>query len=81
MEVEPEKAFATRTRGQTFYFCSADCVAKFDADPERYTAAVPSATTGIAEGTTGPVRVELPVRGLTRSGGAALAQGLRMRPA
>lgn len=37
MEIEPEKAFAKREHaGQTFYFCSQDCVNKFDADPHKY---------------------------------------------
>jgi len=37
MEIEAEKAFAKREHmGQTFYFCSQDCVSKFDADPHKY---------------------------------------------
>ena len=37
MEIESEKAFAKREHaGQTFYFCSQDCVSKFDADPHKY---------------------------------------------
>ena len=37
MEIESEKAFATREHeGRTFYFCSQDCVSKFDADPHKY---------------------------------------------
>jgi Cu+-exporting ATPase len=37
MEIDSEKAFAKREHmGQTFYFCSQDCVNKFDADPHKY---------------------------------------------
>ena len=37
MEIEAEKAFAKREHeGHTFYFCSQDCVNKFDADPHKY---------------------------------------------
>ena len=37
MEIESEKAFAKREHeGRTFYFCSQDCVSKFDADPHKY---------------------------------------------
>ena len=37
MEIDPKTAFATREHdGHTFYFCSQDCVSKFDADPHRY---------------------------------------------
>ncbi len=81
MDIEPKAAFATRPfRGQTLYFCSEACVQKFDAVPERYAMVVPSATTGIAEGTSGPVRLELGVRGLNRSGGPALARALETVP-
>ncbi len=65
MEIEPQAAFATRQyKGQTFHFCSENCVSKFDAAPGQYALAVPSATTGIANGASGPVRLELPVSGL-----------------
>ena len=37
MMIDPKTAFATRERGgMTFYFCSQDCVDKFDADPHKY---------------------------------------------
>ena len=37
MEIEPQDAAASREHmGQTFYFCSPNCVEKFDADPHRY---------------------------------------------
>ncbi len=46
MEIDPKTVFASRDHmGQKFYFCSADCVGKFDADPHRYAMAT-SATTG-----------------------------------
>ncbi|MBE3066604.1 MAG: cation transporter, partial [Chloroflexi bacterium] len=46
MEIDPKNAFAAREHmGQKFYFCSADCVGKFDADPHHY-AMAGSATTG-----------------------------------
>jgi len=77
MEVDPAAAFAVRQhKGQTFYFCSDKCVKSFDEDPGRYAGPV-SATTGVPETATGTVRLDLPVRGLSRSGGPALAQALR----
>ena len=37
MEIEAENAFAEREHeGRTFYFCSQECVNKFDADPHKY---------------------------------------------
>jgi len=37
MPVEPDQAAGMRqVRGRTFYLCSADCLAKFDRDPEGY---------------------------------------------
>src|SRR3972149_3507766 len=77
MEVAPAAPFAVRQhKGQTFYFCSDKCVKSFDEDPGRYAGPV-SATTGVPETATGTVRLDLPVRGLSRSGGPALAQALR----
>ncbi len=81
MEIEPASAFAARQhKGQTYHFCSENCVKQFDTAPEKYALAVPSATTGLAEGASGAVRLELPVRGLSRSGGPALAQALHSVP-
>ena len=94
MELEAGHAHATRTRGGvTLYFCSSACLATFEAAPERYlpTAAngdrpIPpvtppsaSATTGVAKGHAGPVRLDLPLTGVSRAGGAA-AQALRVIP-
>lgn len=37
MMIDPKTAFATREHaGKTFYFCSQDCVDKFDANPHKY---------------------------------------------
>ncbi|MGH9793189.1 MAG: heavy metal translocating P-type ATPase [Candidatus Acidiferrales bacterium] len=39
MTVDPAKAAGTATHaGQTYYFCSKHCLAKFEAEPERYAA-------------------------------------------
>src|SRR3990170_410647 len=76
-ELAPQAAAPPRQyKGQTLYFCSDNCVKKFDAAPEQYAPAVPSATTGIADGTTGPVRIALPVAGLKRAGGPALERAI-----
>jgi len=81
MEVEPQEAAARREyRGWTFYFCSEDDASKFDAEPARYALAVPSATTGVAEGVEGFVRIALPLSRLDRSGGPALAGALESLP-
>ncbi len=43
MSVHPEKAAAqTEYNGRGFYFCSPSCLAKFQADPAKYTAPQPS---------------------------------------
>ncbi len=81
MEIETESAFATRQhKGLTYYFCSESCVKQFDATPEKYAVVVPSATTGVSGGASGPLRLELPVRGLQRAGGPALEKVLRAVP-
>jgi YHS domain-containing protein len=37
MDVDPEKAVATRIRGgRTYYFCSDVCAETFDEEPERF---------------------------------------------
>ncbi|MCL4294433.1 MAG: heavy metal translocating P-type ATPase [Anaerolineae bacterium] len=82
MEIEPEAAFTTRPyKGQTFYFCSDNCVRQFDADPARYASPV-SATTGVSALTDGahPARIALPVAGLHKSGGPALARAINAVP-
>jgi len=81
MEIEPQAAFATRqSKGQTFYFCSENCVRQFDAAPEKHVTAVPSATTGISANGSGAVRIGLPVGGLQKSGGPALERAIRAVP-
>jgi Cu+-exporting ATPase len=78
MEIEPGDAVATREHmGQTFYFCSNNCVVQFDTDPHRYAQAAlaavddalpaGSATTGFNPDL--PLaRIDLPVLGLQREG-------------
>ncbi|MEO8049650.1 MAG: heavy metal translocating P-type ATPase [Acidobacteriota bacterium] len=42
MDVQPESAAASETHdGQTYYFCSKGCAAKFRADPAKYLASKP----------------------------------------
>lgn len=56
MRVDPAKAAGTATHaGQTYYFCSKHCLAKFEADPELY----PS---GAAKGATQTSAVNAPGR-------------------
>ncbi|CAG0971408.1 H+-transporting ATPase [Planctomycetaceae bacterium] len=81
MEIEPQATFATRQyKGQTWYFCSENCVKKFDAAPEQYALVVPSATTGVTDDAIGPVRIALPIGGLKRSGGPALEKVIQAVP-
>ncbi len=81
MEIETGSAHATRQyKGSTYHFCSERCVKQFDAAPEKYAVAVSSATTGIASGASGPLRLELPIRGLQRAGGPALEKALQDVP-
>ncbi len=80
MALDPGKAHASRLfRGETFYLCSAGCVARFDADPGRFASPV-SATTGVPPVVNGRVRIDLPMRGVSRSGGPALAAALSAIP-
>jgi len=90
MEIDPQDAFAVRQmNGQELYFCSENCVRQFDAGQETYHAlenepfrpiSVPSATTGVSSEARGPVRLDLPVSGLSRSSGPALAKILQAVP-
>jgi Cu+-exporting ATPase len=71
MDIEPQDAVASREHmGRKFYFCSANCVEKFDADPHRYAQAALTAARAeqqVGSATTGfnpdlPLaRIELPV--------------------
>jgi Cu+-exporting ATPase len=45
MTVRPESPHRLDYKGTTYYFCSASCRAKFEADPERYLAAGAAPTT------------------------------------
>ncbi|MFQ5829578.1 MAG: heavy metal translocating P-type ATPase [Candidatus Methylomirabilia bacterium] len=70
MQIEEKDAAAVRQiGGRSVYFCSEACVGKFDADRSRYGGAglqkVGSATTGASPGPPGPVRIGLPIPGMT----------------
>jgi len=72
MEIDPGTAFATREHmGQTFYFCSENCVKQFDANPHQYahrhSEPTGSATTGYNPDST-LLQVELPILGLAKEG-------------
>lgn len=50
MNVDPATAkYSTEHAGQSYYFCSAGCKAKFDADPEHYLAGPSSSSIGNKE--------------------------------
>lgn len=36
MKVDPKRAAGESRHGETYYFCSASCKAKFDSDPHKY---------------------------------------------
>ena len=72
MEIEPGKAFATRNHmEQEYYFCSENCVNKFDANPHRFIKMshepTSSATNGFNPDAT-LLQVELPILGLAKEG-------------
>src|SRR5512139_2437418 len=80
MDIDPQSAIATcQHMGQTFYFCSQNCVDQFDADPHRY-ALAGSITTGYNPAV--PVaRLELPIIGLKKTNRAqALEDALQAIP-
>ena len=59
MEIDPKTAFATREHmGQTYYFCSKNCVDQFDAAPHSFMTS--SATTGF-NSELPLARIELPI--------------------
>ena len=72
MEIKEPSAFATRNvDGTTYSFCSQDCVAKFDANPNQYIhwnenakPIVGSATTGVNPELASPLQVDLPIANL-----------------
>lgn len=52
MDVDPDSAKHRAThRGQPFFFCSAGCKTKFEADPERYLSGKPIPAAPVPEGT------------------------------
>ncbi|NOZ05018.1 MAG: heavy metal translocating P-type ATPase [Chloroflexi bacterium] len=74
MNIDPAGAVASReVEGQTYHFCSDNCVTQFDADPPAYTKkdaepeppppapVVGSATTGVNPALAGPLHAELPI--------------------
>lgn len=88
MTIESKSAYASRPLGdgRHVFLCSESCMEKFDAAPGRYVRSgaggvwvageAVSATTGVAEPVNGPLRIELPVTGLTRAGGPALERAI-----
>ncbi len=81
MEIDPQSAFASREHmGQTYYFCSENCVKHFDQNPHQYTqpgsnqeleakAVAGSVTTGFNPALQ-LAQVELPIIGLKKDGQA-----------
>jgi len=66
MEIDPDTVFASREHmGQKFYFCSEDCVGKFDTDPHRYAMAT-SATTGVNPELS-LAQLNIPIQGLKKN--------------
>lgn len=90
MEIDPSTATATREHmGQTFYFCSAQCVAQFDTDPHKYAhppTAVSDTTPLAGSITTGYnpnlslAQVELPVIGLPNGRSQSLETAIKQVP-
>lgn len=90
MLIEPKRAFASRpVGGGTMFRCSQACMVRFDAAPGRYAAAIPAAVvtpdggssaTALDRPVGGPVLIDLPVYGLTRTGGPALQQASEAVP-
>jgi len=93
MEVEPQSAYAIREQlGQTFYFCSQDCVVIFDGNHhqnghlsrhnQRWSTELGDKITDlesvpvVSKRVSTSTRVELAVIGLQRSGGPALEQAI-----
>ncbi len=73
MEIDPKNAYATREHmGQTYYFDSAECVRKFDADPHAYVMAG-SGTTGYNPAISHEL-IALPILGLKDPNGAKSLQ-------
>lgn len=80
MEIARNDAVTLRQiHGVTFYFCSHDCAATFDANPGRYVAPA-SATTGVPAGGANPARIAIPLAELQRSSSRVLEQAISMLP-
>ncbi|MHB8136391.1 MAG: cation transporter, partial [Anaerolineaceae bacterium] len=72
MEIDPNSAFTSREHmGHKYFFCSEDCVNKFDKNPHQYVLMtedpIGSATTGFNPDTR-VLQVELPILGLAKEG-------------
>jgi len=72
MEIDPKLAFASREHmGLKYFFCSENCVKKFDQNPHQYVLMtedpIGSATTGFNPDTR-ILQVELPILGLAKEG-------------
>jgi len=72
MEIDPDSAFAVREHmGKKFYFCSENCLKKFDSDPHQYAKNIiesaGSATTGYNPDAT-LLQVELPILEFAKAG-------------
>lgn len=72
MEIYPNSAFASREHmGHNYFFCSGNCVNKFDKNPHQYVLMtedpIGSATTGFNPDTR-VLQVELPILGLAKEG-------------
>lgn len=73
MMIDPTTAFTTREHmGHTFYFCSASCAEKFDADTHKY-AMAGSATTGFNP-TLQMTSIEFPILGLKKGSDVSALQ-------
>ena len=84
MDIEAQSAFTSRDHmGQTYYFCSENCVSQFDKNPHQYAVHDQNQETLAGSITTGYnpelklSQVELPVIGLKKDGhpGAELIKG------
>ncbi|MAT41369.1 MAG: copper-translocating P-type ATPase [Anaerolineaceae bacterium] len=72
MEIKPEEAITTRKLdGKEFYFCSENCIKKFDANPHQYiqnsSQPVGSANTGFNP-YSASLQIELPIIGFAKEG-------------
>ncbi|MBF6612520.1 MAG: cation transporter, partial [Chloroflexi bacterium] len=94
MSISPDTAYATRHyEGTAIYLCSAACLKKFDAEPDKYLAVLEGSAHGqspfgsvnlgtIGANTGAKIResINLPVTGLGRGGAVALEQALEATP-